>query len=115
MAVCEQYRIPHSHFLGGPLVWTQADRDKAIWWRRWQAETCPRCQTRPWEWDEHEGGHRRAYRAEVEICPGCEVLERAESQQAADQEDAPPLRGARIVLKHRSEVRSDPNVGAVDA
>ena len=32
MAVCADYKISHSHFLGGPNRWTPADRDKAIWW-----------------------------------------------------------------------------------
>jgi hypothetical protein len=98
MAVCAEYRIPHSHFLGGPAVWTPADRDKAIWWQVRQAETCRACGTRPDEWDPNLGGHRRAYAVEERVCAGCEVLQRAEAQHA---EDEPALRGAHLVLVAR--------------
>jgi hypothetical protein len=73
MAVCEAYRISHSHFLGGPDEWTQLDRDKAIWWQARQASVCQSCGTRPAEWDETEGGHPHAYKTEIAHCRGCQT------------------------------------------
>lgn len=98
MAVCAQYRISHSHFLGGPDEWTPADRDKAIWWQIRVAETCSSCGTRPDEWDPALGGHRRAYAAVERVCGGCEVLQRAEAQRGDDEI---PLRGAHLFLEPR--------------
>lgn len=100
--MCEVYRIPHSHFLGGPLVWTQADRDKAIWHQVQKAETCPSCGTRPAEWDPDEGGHRHAYTAEVGRCPGCAVLEQQQEAFSSAMKGEYP-RGSRVVLKRRRE------------
>lgn len=72
MAVCAEYRIPHSLFLS----WSPLDRDKAIWYQVRQRLTCPRCGTRPDEWDDDHN----AYVADWHHCRGCEVKARAEDQ-----------------------------------
>lgn len=76
MALCAEYRIPHSHFLGGPPVWTKEDRDKAIWFQVRQRQTCPGCGTRQEEW---EGDHN-AYTHDFAFCRGCEVRSRGEAE-----------------------------------
>lgn len=78
MAVCAQYRISHSHFLGGPARWTPPDRDKAIWWYLHEQERCGECGTRRSEWDEQQGGDRDAYRAVKLRCRGCELVQQAQ-------------------------------------
>lgn len=87
--MCAAYRIPHSVFLG----WDVADRDKACWqWLR-DRQTCPHCGTRPDEWDEQAGGHRRAYVAEFIQCEGCVVKLKAE-----DDPQMQEFRGIRVQL-----------------
>lgn len=98
MAVCAQYHIPHSVFLG----WSAADRDKAIWWHLRQAETCQGCGTRSAEWDERQGGHRNAYAAHKQRCRGCEVRQQGEESLDPKQDG----RGVSIVLKRNPEVRT---------
>ncbi len=97
--MCAAHGISHSHFLGGPQVWTVEDRDKAIWWQHRKACTCGSCGTRPEEWDPKLGGHRQAYAVSEQICGGCEVLQRAQDQQGQDT----PLRGAQLVLVRRKD------------
>lgn len=94
--MCEAYRISHSHFLGGPPEWTQADRDKAVWYQLRKAETCSSCGTHPDEWDPAKGGDRHAYAAAVHRCPGCAQLEQG---QAAQENDPNKGRGEKIILK----------------
>lgn len=110
MPVCAEYRISHSHFLGGPPAWTAADRDKAIWWQIRKAETCPSCGTRPEEWEPQLGGHRRAYVAEEFVCAGCEVLQRADAQRP---EDEPQLRGVYTRLKARTKALTASDLSGV--
>lgn len=74
MAYCGPRGIPHSHFLGGPLVWTASDRDKALAWQRRENSRCPSCGTREDEWDRDED----AYHAVMLRCPGCEQRQRVE-------------------------------------
>jgi len=74
LAVCAEYRIFHTQFLSR----SSDDRDKAIWWWLRKRKECPRCMTRPEEWDEDEGGHRRAYLPRIIECEGCIALERTE-------------------------------------
>lgn len=71
MAACVAHGISHSHFLGGPPVWTPEDRDKAVWYEIHKREACPSCGTRPDEWDPDKGGHDHAYLAQLQQCPGC--------------------------------------------
>lgn len=83
MAVCADYGIRHSEFLG----WPATDRDKAIWWSLRRQAACPACGTRPEEWDPKRGGSRDAYRAEITECLGCVERERAQ--------DAPEMKKRR--------------------
>ena len=99
LAVCAQYLISHSHFLGGPNRWTADDREKAIWWLRRQREACGDCGTRPEEWDEKRGGHRNAYVAKYEHCRGCEVKQSGEKALESDRKHYP--KGMRVALVAR--------------
>lgn len=92
--MCAAYQIPHSEFLG----WDSDDRDKAIAWHLRQAVTCPRCGTRPEEWDPDRGGQRHAYVGEIHRCAGCVVKERTE---AAPEMDGG--RGLHVVLVRNPE------------
>jgi hypothetical protein len=80
MAVCAEYRMPHSEFLS----WSQLDRDKAIWWHVRVKSTCQNCGTRDAEWEEEHGGHPWAYLPAVGHCRGCEV--KAQAQRDIDDE-----------------------------
>lgn len=89
--------IPHSRFLGGPDVWTEADRDKALAWTHQQRCTCSRCGTRPEEWDPDRGGRRDAYVFVPSICPGCEPMER--TQDVLGGEEWKGQRGKQIKVR----------------
>lgn len=94
MAVCADYRIPHSVF----LAWDKSDRDKAIWWHVRQREACPSCGTRRDEWDPEKGGREDAYVAAARRCKGCEAIgkrKRAVPDGVGD--------GVQVVLKPNSE------------
>jgi hypothetical protein len=97
MAYCGPRGLPHSFFLGGPHRWTDADRDKALAWAAQERSRCGGCGTRKAEWDEKRGGDRKAYRAEADICPGCEQTERKQHQLTSD-EAWKHQRGKRVVL-----------------
>lgn len=106
MGYCGPRGIPHSHFLGGPAVWSQADRDKALWWHMHQLESCPSCGTRKGDWDED----REAFAAEFVHCRGCEVLGRAQK----DLDDHPKQfrRGTRAELRRNlpiTDVSGEPD------
>jgi hypothetical protein len=90
MAVCVEYKIPHSEFLG----WDSDDRAKAIWWHVRERERCPSCGTRHEDWvdDPH------AYVGELVRCRGCEVRQQTES--SVTESDG---RGIHVVLKRRRE------------
>jgi hypothetical protein len=75
LEVCEVFQIPHSHYLGGPLQWTDLDREKAEMYLAWKREVCPDCGTRESEWDPEQGGHRHAFISGNRRCAGCELLE----------------------------------------
>jgi hypothetical protein len=106
LSVCAEFKISHSHFLGGPNRWTDDDREKAIWWLRRQREACGECGTRPDEWDEKVGGHRHAYVAKYEHCRGCEVKQAADKALENDRKHYP--KGMRVVLTPRSLASSKP-------
>lgn len=65
--------------------------------------TCPHCGTRAEEWDPTQGGHRRAYIAEVAVCRGCQAV--AERQKGVTDEQA--TRGHRVVLKRREAANGE--------
>lgn len=93
--MCAEWGIPHSHFLGGPLRWSDLDRAKALTFRALQAEACPNCGTRHAEWDPKEGGDRDAWVADItRPCEGCIRL--AEAQEAIGDDGA--KRGMRAFL-----------------
>lgn len=74
--------ISHSHFLGGPPQWTDADRAKALESARWQRSVCSSCGTREQDWNPAEGGREDAYDVTVWRCPGCERLELWQKENA---------------------------------
>lgn len=63
MALCEEYKIPHSAF----LLWEDEDRAKALAYFAEKSERCSLCGTAQWEWDED----RYAYTTEEKFCKGC--------------------------------------------
>ena len=88
--------IPHSHFLGGPDVWTAADRDKAAAWTEMQRQTCGGCGTRAEEWDPGMGGDLRAYATEMRVCLGCVAIERGQKQM--EDPGVKGQRGKKLVM-----------------
>jgi hypothetical protein len=87
MAYCGPRGIPHSHFLGGPPVWTREDRDKALWWHIHELGRCPECGTRYDEWDPTKGGHDHAYVHELRKCWGC--VEKAKGEDKVTDKMGP--------------------------
>ncbi|MGE3811319.1 MAG: hypothetical protein AB7I24_07205 [Candidatus Nanopelagicales bacterium] len=61
-------------------MWTDEDREKAIWWSIHERERCPECGTRPDEWDPAKGGHDHAYSYELLKCWGCEEKAKGEKK-----------------------------------
>jgi hypothetical protein len=98
---CGPRGIPHSHFLGGPPVWTEADRDKARAWQAKQASTCGGCGFRRDEWDHDKRAQQQSHFFEPDICPWCEQKERVEAGIRSDKELS-QRRGLRLVAKRRS-------------
>jgi hypothetical protein len=90
MAACARIGISHSHFLGGPPVWTELDRQKAVWFEIYERERCSSCGTRPAEWDPAHGGHDEAYVATLHKCWGCAAL--AEEQKKVKDADQASVR-----------------------
>lgn len=93
LELCDRWGIPHSHFLGGPLKWSDLDREKAMAYRAEVASKCSGCGTRDDEWDPDQGGSRFAYVPETWRCPGCELL-------AMEQDNIPEdsSKGVKIAL-----------------
>lgn len=108
MAYCGPRGLPHSFFLGGPHLWTQADRDKALAWQELDRQTCKGCGTRPEEWDPEQGGSRDAWEYVIDVCPGCERREATEARMQ-DKEHA-EMKGKRI--KVRKPKKPDPTASA---
>lgn len=79
-------------------MWTQPDRDKAIWHARYKAERCSGCGTHPDEWDPEKGGHRQAYQAVESRCPGCAAIEQLQETTESRPKNE-RFKGVRIVLK----------------
>lgn len=97
MDYCGPRGVPHSHFLGGPAVWSDMDREKALAWQDKDRRTCGGCGTRREQWDTKQGGDRRAFIADIDICPGCEQVERM--QNVASGPEYESVRGKRVVLR----------------
>lgn len=84
-------------------MWTDEDRDKAIWHAKYKAERCSGCGTHPDEWNPNKGGDRQAYGAVEERCAGCAALEQhQEALSSRAKEDR--VRGVRVVLRPRAEI-----------
>ena len=96
----ETLHIPHSHFLGGPNVWTDLDRAKVRAYRTWKAEVCSGCGTHASEWDPKRGGDRDAYIADLTYCQGCSRLHESRENEMDDETRA---RGAHQVLIPKAE------------
>ena len=67
MTWCKQAGIPHSEFLN----WDTEDRSKALAFLIEENTKCGLCGTAEWEWDESQGGNRRAYEPVEKFCMGC--------------------------------------------
>jgi hypothetical protein len=100
LEVCHDYKITHSAF----LRWSDDDRDKAIWTYVRAKQTCQQCGTRPDEWDPEQGGHRRAYLAQVKQCRGCQAVGQRDKRLTDDQRQP----GVHVVLKKRGSERAEP-------
>lgn len=110
MAICGPAMVPHSHFLGGPLVWTELDREKQRWWHRQQAEKCGVCGLHPSLTDPELGGHPDALELTSVLCRTCEISERGAEDYQKDrmpgehqvwtrqQSDSGPSAGGAAVL-----------------
>lgn len=107
MGYCGPRGIPHWHFLGGPNVWTQHDRDAALWWLVHERERCGSCGTRPREWDPKQGGDLRAYEPKTEDCRGCAALARGEADLEHEKKERRAPAGAKVVLHRIAAYRPD--------
>jgi len=68
MALCREYKIPHSAFLD----WEPEDQAKALADLWEQGSTCMMCGTADWEWQEDI----RAYITDIEYCHGCNLQDK---------------------------------------
>jgi hypothetical protein len=104
LELCEQFRIPHSQFLGGDGRWSDLDRAKAIAWAQWQRSVCPDCRTRLQEWDREHGGDPHAYVTDTLRCPGCELIEQERDHVPTDRSGY----GVKIQLLPREQYEQRP-------
>lgn len=95
LAICREYRIAHSAF----LAWPDDDQDKARAFWRYEQSLCKGCGTRGDEWDEQAGGHRHAYSAITDECPGCRARGQLENHLRESKGDHS---GVRILLLPRA-------------
>jgi len=79
-------------------MWTQLDRDKALWHAAWKALICTSCGTHPDEWDPKKGGARDAFIAVQHRCHGCAATEQAQAAMERDKQQQ-TQRGVRITLR----------------
>ena len=78
MAVCRQYGISHSHYMGGKARWTELDRKKAQAYEIVLKEMCPKCGTLPEDWQDQDTNRlhdRPVWAAVPRRCYGCQDLE----------------------------------------
>ena len=96
LELCEEYRIPHSQFLGiGDGTWTERDRAKALAWREYKRSVCPQCGTRYDDWDHGSEGEEDRYVAVLQKCVGCEVIS-DKQKELSDSGDS--LHGMKVAL-----------------
>lgn len=91
LAYCVPLGIPHSEFLS----WDESDQDKALMYQAERASICSNCGTRGSEWDKD----RFAYVADVERCPGCELMAREEENIAQMRGEGANTHGMRVFLR----------------
>ena len=82
MAFCGPAMVPHSHFLGGPRVWTDLDRAKQRAWHRRQRETHS-CGVHPDVWDHELGGDLGNLHLTSGFCAACEYAD-ARTKEAGE-------------------------------
>lgn len=91
LALCRQYRIPHSQFLGvGTGTWSEHDRAKALAYEEYLRSICPQCGTRESEWVDEQGNYVDAYIAITHKCHGCEEV--ALKQKEIPEQAAPGMK-----------------------
>src|SRR5690606_30445805 len=95
VAVAAAYGIPHSVFLS----WDADDRDKAIWHYLRERDRCGSCGTRRAEWDESQGGYRRADVADLVRGAGDEQVRRGLAELAFDRNHGMLGRRVHVVLR----------------
>jgi hypothetical protein len=76
MDICGPAVIPHSHFLGGPPVWTDLDREKQRAWHRRQQQTHT-CGIHRDVWDYEHGGDLGNLHMEKRYCGACQYADAA--------------------------------------
>ena len=109
LALCDQMGIPHSHFLGGPLRWTEDDQEKALAYHQFKGNVCRTCGTEPHEWDPAHGGHREAYIGGQSRCEG-DVILAQEAENIAGLRDvagSAAVAGMRPILIPRAHAFDD--------
>lgn len=95
--MCEEYRIPHSQFLGlGDGTWTERDRAKALAYREYQRTVCPQCGTRYDDWDHGGEDQEDAYVAVLQKCVGCEVIADKQAELADSGESTNGMKVALV-------------------
>lgn len=107
MRLCQQYRISRSHFLGGPLGWTDEDRTLALAFERWAARHCSHCGTRSDEWVDPATGRtvlEQPYVAEPARCYGCAEMDAVSAELRKAGGD---LEGVRVRLRPFDPERDD--------
>lgn len=77
MSWCKDAGIPHSEF----LRWDVDDRAKILAFMLEEGTKCALCGTAEWEWDEEQGGDRRAYEPVERFCMGCHLKDIASDGQ----------------------------------
>lgn len=95
LAYCVPLGIPHSEF----LTWDESDQDKALMYQAERASICGHCGTRQTEWDKN----KFAYIADVERCPGCELMEREQENIAEMAKEGKGTQGLRVFLRRPSD------------
>ena len=77
MAWCKEAGIPHSVF----LQWEPEDQSKALAYLIEENTKCGMCGTAEWEWDDTQGGSRKAYEPIEKFCMGCYLKHVADEGQ----------------------------------
>ncbi len=105
LAICDRAGISHSHFLGGPPVWSDSDQDKAVAFHDFRTAQClGGCGTELADWDPERGGHPEAFIAGTRTCPGCRVIaeENDNLRARAEAVGVHSLAGVHVILRPRA-------------